>query len=106
MSGKFLYFSEGNGDGASTDILVYPEESFRGIDVATGDVVMYFKAMEGNATYDTVTLDVADTNQDAVIKTIMKSIATMNAGVLKICDKDNNLFAHEKITGCTNTLQA
>lgn len=106
MSGKFLYFSEGNTDGASTDIFLYPVEAFRGIDVATGDLLMYFKAMEGNATHDVVTLDVADTNQDAVIKAIMKTISTMNAGVLKVCDADNSVFLHEKITGCTNTLQA
>ena len=106
MSGKFLYFSDGDASAASADNVIYPVESFRGIDVATGDLLMYFKAMEGHATNDFVTLDVANTNQDAVIKAIMKTISTMNAGVLKVCDSQNSLFLHEKITDCAVTLSA
>jgi hypothetical protein len=100
-SGKYLYFNIGSGDGASVDFGIWPLERFQGIDVASGDLIMYFKARTGKDANDSVTLDVADTNQDVVIKAIMKAIATMNAGVLKICDKDNNSFLHEKITDCT-----
>ena len=106
MSGKFLYFSDGDASAASADNVIYPVESFRGIDVATGDLLMYFKSIEGNATNDIVTLDVVDTNQDAVIKAIMKTISTMNAGVLKVCDSQNSVFLHEKITDCAVTIAA
>ena len=100
-SGKYLYFNEGNADGTSTDFGIWPLERFQGIDTASGDLIMYFKARTGKDANDSVILDVANTNQDAVIKAIIKTIATMNAGVLKICDKDNSSFLHEKITGCT-----
>ena len=106
MSGKYLYFNEGNADDLSSDIAIYPIESYRGCDCATGKLNLYFKAMEGNATHGVVALDVANTNQNAVMKAIFKAASTMNAGVLKVCDKDNGAFLHEKITGCENTIQA
>tara|TARA_R110001583_G_scaffold2413_3_gene17600 strand:- start:41 stop:370 length:330 start_codon:yes stop_codon:yes gene_type:complete len=101
MTGKYLYFNIGSGDGASADFTIFPVDKFKGFDAANGALLMHFEHREGNAAHDTVSLAVANTNQHAVIQTVAKAIATMNAGVLDICDKDNNLFLHEKITDCT-----
>ena len=106
MTGKFLYFNIGSGDGASGDFAIFPVDKFKGFDAADGALNMLFEAREGNATLDIVALTVANTNQHSVIQEVTKAIATMNAGVLDVCDKDNNLFAHEAITDCTITLQA
>ena len=103
---QLLAMPAGGGDGATTDFGIWPLERFQGIDTASGDLIMYFKARTGKDANDSVTLDVANTNQDAVIKAIIKTIATMNAGVLKVCDSQNSVFLHEKITDCAVTIAA
>ncbi len=100
-TGKYLYFNIGSGDGAAADFTIFPVDKFRGFDCATGKLHMLFEDREGNAALDHVDLDVANTNQHEVIHTIAKAIATMNAGILTICDSDNSQFIHEKITDCT-----
>ena len=105
MTGKFLYFNIGSGDGASGDFAIFPVDKFKGFDAVSGALNMLFEAREGNAALDIVALTVADTNQHDVIQAVAKVISTMNAGVLDVCDKDNDLFLHEAITDCTITLQ-
>tara|TARA_R100001129_G_C5278359_1_gene236144 strand:+ start:199 stop:534 length:336 start_codon:yes stop_codon:yes gene_type:complete len=100
-TGKYLYFNVGSGDGAAGDFTIFPVDNFKGFDIASGKLLMLFTDREGNAALDHVDLDVANTNQHDVIQTITKAIATMNAGVLTICDSDNSEFIHEKITDCT-----
>tara|TARA_R110001583_G_scaffold82675_7_gene219066 strand:+ start:1261 stop:1590 length:330 start_codon:yes stop_codon:yes gene_type:complete len=101
MTGKYLYFNVGSGDGATADFTLYPVDKFRGFNAVSGALLMHFEHREGNAAHDTVSLAVADTNQHDVIQTVAKAISTMNAGVMTICDADNSEFIHEKITDCT-----
>jgi len=109
MSGKYLYFNIGSGDGAANDFAIFPVDKFMGFDTSSTAVVMYFEASTGHASPDNVALTVADSddadNRRPVIKAIADAIINMNAGILTVCDKDNSEFLHENITDCVITLQ-
>jgi len=107
MTGKYLYFNIGSGDGAADDFAIYPVDKFKGFDTVPTGVNMVFEASTGNATSDVVLLIVADSaaadNRRPVMKTIADAMNNMKAGLLTVCDKDNSEFIHELITDCTIT---
>tara|TARA_X000001388_G_scaffold40860_1_gene28778 strand:+ start:855 stop:1184 length:330 start_codon:yes stop_codon:yes gene_type:complete len=109
MSGKYLYFNIGSGDGAANDFAIFPVDKLMGFDTVSGGVNMLFEASTGATSADVVLLTVADSadadNRRPVIKAIAEAIINMNAGLLTVCDSDNSEFLHENITDCTITLQ-
>ena len=88
MSGKYLYFNIGSGDGAANDFAIFPVDKFMGFDTVSGGVNMMFEASTGNASPDVSSLTGADSadadNRRPVIKTIAEAIVNMNAGVLDV----------------------
>ena len=77
---KFLYFNTGGGSDATTESFTYPVSSLRGMDIATGDLLLYFTPMKitdvaTSDVVDVVTLDVTDTSQ-VKVKFVAGSVGT------------------------------
>ena len=113
---KYLYFAQGDGANATSEAVVYPSSSFRGADVASGKVVLYFKPLAiGDAVAtgdvnDKVELTITDGTQKEVLKLIMENIAgatgPLQAPFIVIADEDNSVFVHSGITQVETTLAA
>tara|TARA_X000001382_G_C3140875_1_gene169521 strand:- start:177 stop:515 length:339 start_codon:yes stop_codon:yes gene_type:complete len=98
-SGKYIYWNEGTGADASGDASAIPVESFRGFDVGTDTLAVYFDPLSGTQINRMlVNLTVADGKQIEVAKAICNAMATMNAGILTLADDDNSVYLHSAIT--------
>ena len=114
---KFLYFNTGGDSDATTESFTYPVSSLRGMDIATGDLLLHFTPMKitdvaTSDVVDVVTLDVTDTNQKAVMASICRAINATgpqyNDGFIVVFDKDADpdIKLNDLITGCALTLAA
>tara|TARA_R110001592_G_scaffold186915_1_gene431363 strand:+ start:298 stop:645 length:348 start_codon:yes stop_codon:yes gene_type:complete len=113
---NYLYFGQGDGANATSEAVVYPASSFRGADVASGAIALYFKPLKlGDAVAagdvnDAVVLTITDGTQKAVIKVIMEHIAgatgVHQVPFVVIADEDNGVFVHSGITAVETALAA
>tara|TARA_A100001515_G_scaffold60097_1_gene47394 strand:+ start:132 stop:479 length:348 start_codon:yes stop_codon:yes gene_type:complete len=113
---KYLYFGQGDGANATSEAVVYPVSSFRGADVASSAIKLYFKPMAiGDAVAtgdvnDAVVLTITDGTQKAVLKVIMEHIAgatgPLQVPFVVIADEDNSVFVHSGITAVETALAA
>ena len=113
---NYLYFGQGDGANATSEAVVYPASSFRGADVASAAIALYFKPLKiGDAVAagdvnDAVVLTITDGTQKAVIKVIMEHIAgatgVHQVPFVVIADEDNGVFVHSGITAVETALAA
>tara|TARA_Y100000015_G_scaffold33860_1_gene34009 strand:+ start:2514 stop:2855 length:342 start_codon:yes stop_codon:yes gene_type:complete len=111
---KYLYFAQGDGANATSEAVMYSASAFRGADVASGKVVLYFKpAAIGDAVAtgdvnDKIELTITDGDQKAVLKAIAEAMVGSNtkSPFTVIADEDNGIFVHSSITVCETTLAA
>ena len=110
---SFLYFAQGDGANASSEAVMYPVSSFRGIDVGNGDMTLFFSPLAitdvaAADVCDKVVLSVANGNQKAVMKAIAEKInsAPLGPAFIVIADEDNGVYCHPKITQVETTLAA
>tara|TARA_R110002167_G_scaffold137330_1_gene324279 strand:+ start:119 stop:466 length:348 start_codon:yes stop_codon:yes gene_type:complete len=113
---NYLYFAQGDGANATSEAVVYPRSSFRGADVASSAITLYFKPMAiGDAVAasdvnDAVVLTITDGTQKAVLKVIMEAIAgaagPLQVPFMVIADEDNGIFVHSGITAVETALAA
>ena len=112
---KFLYFAQGDGANATSEAVMYPVSAFRGADVASGSILLFFNSAEtSNQTADDdedlITLTITDGDQKAVLKAIAEKMAGGN-GVhqvpfIVVADEDNGIYCHPSITQVEITLAA
>ena len=112
---KFLYFAQGDGANATSEAVMYPVSAFRGADVASASVLLFFTPAEitdvaTSDAVDTITLTITDGDQKAVLKAIAEKIAGGN-GVhqtpfVVVADEDNGVFCHSSITAVETVLAA
>jgi hypothetical protein len=113
---KYLYFAQGDGANATSEAVVYPVSAFRGADVGSNAIKLYFKPMAigdavatGDAN-DAILLTITDGTQKAVLKLIMENIAgatgALQVPFVVIADEDNGVFVHSGITAVETTLAA
>ena len=113
---KYLYFAQGDGANATSEAVVYPRSSFRGADVASAAITLYFKpliigdAVAAGDVNDAVVLTITDGTQKAVLKVLMEHIAGQNHALqvpfMVIADEDNGIFVHPGITAVETALAA
>jgi hypothetical protein len=111
---KFLYFAQGDGANATSEAVLYPVSAFRGADVASASVVLYFKpaaigdAVATSDVNDKIVLTITDGDQKAVLKAIAEAMqgANLRQPFTVIADEDNSVFVHSSITVCEVTLAA
>lgn len=110
MDTKFLFFATGDGMDASTDSVIYPASSFRGIVPASATQLrMFFNPIAitdvaAGDTVDIIGITFASGNYLTVATAIIDFINTSDPGIVKICDADNSVFCSNLITDCSITL--
>jgi len=112
---KFLYFAEANGANASGEAAMYPATSFRGADVGSNTLKLFFKPLQiGDAVaagdVNDAVLITCGANQKAVLKIIAEHIAAasgpLQVPMITIADMDNSLVVSPLITAVEITLAA
>ena len=111
---KYLYFAQGDGANATSEAVMYPASAFRGADVASASVVLFFKPAEiGDAVAtsdanDAITLTITDGDQKAVLKAIAEKMAgsALGSPFVVVADEDNGIFCHSSITAVETVLAA
>jgi len=111
---KYWYFAQGDGANATSEAVMYPVSAFRGADVASAAVVLYFKpgaigdAVATSDVNDKITLTITDGDQKAVLKAIAEAMVGSNlkSPFTVIADEDNGIFVHPSITICETVLAA
>jgi hypothetical protein len=112
---KYLYFAQGDGANATSEAVMYPVSAFRGADVASGAIQLWFTGAESsNQTAedneDLVTLTVTDGKQKEVLKAIAEAMSGASGALqvpfVVIADEDNGVFVHSAITVVETTLSA
>lgn len=111
---NYLYFAQGDGANATSEAVVYPVSSFRGADVASAAVTLYFKpliigdAVAAGDVNDAVVLTITDGTQKAVLETIITKMAggTHQVPFIVVADEDNSVFCHSGITAVETALAA
>jgi len=111
---KYLYFAQGDGANATSEAVMYPVSAFRGADVASSAIQLWFTAAEASDIdtgddNDLVTLTVTDGKQKEVLKAIAEAMAaqgSMKEPFVVIADEDNSVFIHSAITVVETTLAA
>ena len=111
---KFLYFAQGDGANATSEAVMYPVSAFRGADVASGKVVLFFTPAEitdvatGDVA-DKIELTITDGDQKAVLKAcaeLFGAVGSMKESFVVVADEDNSVFVHSSITQVEVTLAA
>ena len=111
---NYLYFAQGDGANATTEAVMYPVSAFRGADVASASVVLYFKpaaigdAVATSDVNDKITLTITDGDQKAVLKAVAEKMAGSNiqAPFIVVADEDNSVFCHSSITAVETVVAA
>jgi hypothetical protein len=110
---KYLYFAQGDGANATSEAVMYPASAFRGADVASAAVHLWFSAAEATDIdtgddNDLIVLTITDGDQKAVLKTIAEKMAgsALGSPFVVVADEDNGVFCHSSITAVETTLAA
>ena len=110
---KFLYFAQGDGANATSEAVMYPVSAFRGADVASGSILLFFNSAETSTQTadddeDLITLTITDGDQKAVLKAIAEKMAggVHQVPFIVVADEDNGVFCHSSITQVEITLAA
>tara|TARA_R110001592_G_scaffold360349_1_gene668576 strand:- start:37 stop:378 length:342 start_codon:yes stop_codon:yes gene_type:complete len=111
---KYLYFAQGDGANATSEAVMYPVSAFRGADVASSAIQLWFTGAESSNqadddNEDLVTLTVTNGKQKEVLKAIAEAMAaqgSMKEPFVVIADEDNSVFIHPAITVVETTLSA
>tara|TARA_R110002020_G_scaffold473880_1_gene703842 strand:+ start:576 stop:920 length:345 start_codon:yes stop_codon:yes gene_type:complete len=112
---KYLYFAQGDGANATSEAVMYPVSAFRGADVASSAIQLWFTGAESsNQTAedneDLVTLTITDGDQKAVLKSLAEKMAgatgPLQVPFIVVADEDNSIFCHSSITAVEITLSA
>ena len=110
---NYVYFAQGDGANATSEAVMYPVSAFRGADVASGSILLFFNSAETSTQSadddeDLITLTITDGDQKAVLKSIAEKMAGAS-GVhqtpfIVVADEDNGVFCHSSITQVEITL--
>ena len=110
---NYVYFAQGDGANASSEAVMYPVSAFRGADVASGKVLLFFTSAETSTQTadddeDLIELTITDGDQKAVLKSIAEKFAgaTHQVPFIVIADEDNGVYCHSSITQVDITLAA
>jgi len=110
---NYLYFAQGDGANATSEAVMYPVSAFRGADVASSTVQLWFTGAESSTqtaedNEDLIALTITDGDQKAVLKTIAEKMAGshMQPPFIVVADEDNSIFCHSSITAVEITLSA
>ena len=98
---RYAYFDSGEGADATGDAFCLPVSSFRSINCAADDVILYFEPLSDTvANSAKIILSVADGKQIEVAKAIAKAFATSTERVIVVADDDTGEYLHSDITAC------
>ena len=110
---KYLYFAQGDGANATSEAVMYPVSAFRGADVASASIVLYFTPAQitdvaTSDVNDEITLTITDGDQKAVLKAIAEKMAgsALGSPFVVVADEDNGIFCHSSITAVETVLAA
>ena len=112
---KYLYFAQGDGANQSSEAVMYPRSAFRGADVASDAVHLFFTSSEvatqtANDDEDLIVLTITDGKQKEVLKAIAEHMAgatgPLQVPFIVIADEDNSVYCHPSITQVEITLAA
>ena len=110
---NYLYFAQGDGANATSEAVVYPVSAFRGADVASASIVLYFTPAQitdvaAGDVNDEITLTITDGTQKAVLEAIVTKMAggTHQVPFIVVADEDNGVFCHSGITAVETVLAA
>ena len=107
---KFLYFTQGDGLNAASEMACYPVESFRGYSIPASDAtslqLLFVSSVTGDGAtteVDKVDLTITSGTHKKVIESISKAINAAsfvdgNSGFIVIADQDNSIFCDADIT--------
>ena len=106
---KFLYFTQGDGLNAASEMACYPVESFRGYSIPASDAtslqLLFVSSVTGDGAtteVDKVDLTITSGKHKKVIESISKRINDKsfddNSGFIVIADQDNSIFCDADIT--------
>ena len=97
--------------GSADDSYMNSSANFRGADVGSTFIDLFFSSAAGVTTnsskgYDKVRLTVTATHEESALEAVAGALAGAKNPVTVICDdrSDKQIFVHDKISGCAVTL--